>query len=98
MYNYLYNWFFFLIKQLNHREIGTNTTTTCPITTVEMATNTPPTCVLTTAEMGTQTPTELPEPSAMESGDNQSMVEDNWEEAWFTTSDMDGDTIAAVRI
>jgi hypothetical protein len=49
--------------------------------------------------MGTQTPAELPEPPVvMESEDNQSMVEDNWEEAWYTSSDMDDATIAAVRI
>jgi hypothetical protein len=44
--------------------------------------------------MGTQTPVELPE-----SGDNESVVqEDNWEESWWASSDMDDTTIAAVRI
>jgi hypothetical protein len=46
--------------------------------------------------MGTQTPAELPEKDVVE---NESTIEeDNWDEAWYASSDMDDATIAAVSI
>ena len=48
--------------------------------------------------MGTQTPAELPEPDVLDSADSVSMCEDNWDEAWYASSDMDDATIAAVSI